>query len=75
MAQTLNIFRDIYNLLQILILSVVENRVVDDDAIDIVVCVRSEDGVFDFVARDEAACIADSTMLTYEVNTKKKNNF
>jgi hypothetical protein len=49
-AQTLDILGDINYLLQVLILAVVEDRVVDNNAVDIVVGVGGEDGAFNIVA-------------------------
>lgn len=59
-AQTLDVFGNIHNLLQVLVMSIVENGVVDDDTVDVVVAVRGQDGFFDVVARDFAEGILES---------------
>ena len=62
-AEALDIFTDISNLLQVLVLAVVENWVVDDDAVDGVVGVGGQDGAFEFFAvnfaQGELASTAD----------------
>lgn len=50
MAETFYILGYVDNLLQVLVVSVVENRVVYDDAVNIRVDVCSQDGFFDIVA-------------------------
>jgi hypothetical protein len=52
MAETLDILANINDLLQVLVLTVVEDRVVDDNAIDVRVGVGGDDGLFDVVAGD-----------------------
>ena len=42
MAQTLDVFTDVGDLLQVLILTVVEDGVVDDDAVDSIVGVGGQ---------------------------------
>jgi hypothetical protein len=62
-TQALDVLGDVHNLLQVLVLSVVEDGVIHDDAVDRVVCVRGEDGLFDIVAGDFAAGVVETTML------------
>ena len=50
MAETLDVFTDVGNLLEVLVLAVVEDRVVDDDAVDGVIGVGGEDGAFELFA-------------------------
>lgn len=65
-AETLDILTDIDNLLQVLVLTVVEDGVVDDNAVDVRVGVGRDDGLFDVVAGDftkgilEAAVYSDT---------------
>lgn len=51
-AETLNILADIDDLLQVLVLTVVEDGVVDDNAVNVRVGVGRDDGLFDVVAGD-----------------------
>ena len=60
-AQTLDIFGNIHNLLQVLVVAIVENGVIDDNTIHVVVAVRGQDGFFDVVAGDIAEGIREST--------------
>jgi hypothetical protein len=60
-AETLDIFGDVDDLLQVLVLAVVEDRVVDDDAVDVVVGVGGQDGSFDVIAGDFAEGIRETT--------------
>jgi hypothetical protein len=60
-AETLDIFGDVDDLLQVLVLAVVEDRVVDDDAVDVVVVVGGQDGSFDVIAGDFAEGIREAT--------------
>lgn len=62
MAETLDVFGNIDNLLQVLVLAVVEDRVVDDDAVDIVVGVGGQDGTFDIVAGDFVEGVLEATI-------------
>ena len=62
MAEAFDIFGDVDNLLEVLVLSVVEDWVVDDDAVDVLVAVGGDDGVFDLVAGYGAERIAVSTV-------------
>lgn len=64
-AEALNIFGDIDDLLQVLVLAVVEDRVVDDDAVDVVVGVGGQNGFFDVVAGDFAEGVLESTGGTF----------
>lgn len=61
-AQTLDILGDINNLLQVLILAVVEDWVVDDDAVDFVVGVGGEDGAFNIVAGNFAEGVLEAAI-------------
>jgi hypothetical protein len=60
-AQTLHILGYIDDLLQVLVLAVVEDWVVYDDAVDVRVGVGGEDGFFDVVFGDVAARVAVAT--------------
>lgn len=62
MAKTFYILRDIHDLLQILVLPVVEDRVVYDDAVDVGIGIGSQDGLFDVVARDFTKSITESAV-------------
>lgn len=62
-AQTLDILADVHDLLQVLVLAVVEDGVVYDDAVDLGVFVGAEDGFFDVVAADRAEGVLESTAL------------
>lgn len=60
-AKALHILRYIDDLLQVLVLSVVENRVVHDDAVDFLVGIGGEDGIFNVVLGDFTKSITEST--------------
>lgn len=62
-TQTLDVLGDVHDLLQVLVLSVVEDGVVDDNAVDGVVGVGGEDGLFDIVVGDFAAGVAETTAI------------
>lgn len=62
MAETFDVFGNIDNLLQVLVLTVVEDRVVDDDTVDVVVGVGGQDGTFDIVAGDFAEGVREATI-------------
>lgn len=62
-AQTLDILADVHDLLQVLVLAVVEDGVVYDDAVDFGVFVGAEDGFFDVVAADFTEGVLESTVL------------
>ena len=47
MAEALDVFTDVGDLLQVLVLAVVEDGVVDDNAVDGVIGVGSQDGAFE----------------------------
>lgn len=51
-AQALDVFGYVDDLLQVLVLAGAEDRVVDDYAVDVVVGVGVQDGLFDVVAGD-----------------------
>ena len=54
MTEPLDIFAYICDLLQVLVLSVIENWIVDDDPIDIAIGICSEDSAFELFAVDFA---------------------
>lgn len=64
-AQAFHVLGHVDNLLQVLVLSVVEDWVVNNDAVDGVVSVGGQDGFFDVVAGDFAERILESTGGTY----------
>ena len=49
MTEAFDIFSDVNDLLQVLILPVVKNWIVDDDAVDDFIVVGRDDGIFDIV--------------------------
>lgn len=61
-AEPFDVFVHVHDLLQVLVLAVVEDRVVDDYAVDVWVGVGSEDGFFDGVAGDVAEGVAEATV-------------
>ena len=61
-AEPFDVFVHVHDLLQVLVLAVVEDRVVDDYAVDIWVGVGSENGFFDGVAGDVAEGVAEATV-------------
>ena len=61
-AEPFDVFVHVDDLLQVLVLAVVEDRVVDDYAVDIWVGVGSENGFFDGVAGDVAEGVAEATV-------------
>jgi hypothetical protein len=61
-AQTLDVLADVHDLLQVLVLSVVEDRVVDDNAIDVGVGVGGDEGIFDIVAGNFTEGILEATL-------------
>lgn len=61
MRQTLDILLDIDYLLQILVLSIVEYWVVDDDAIYTVVLVGSNNRLFDIIFGDVSDAVLEAT--------------
>jgi hypothetical protein len=64
-AQAFDVLGHIDDLLQVLVLAVVEDRIVDDDAVDVVVGVGGQDGFFDVVAGDFAERVLESTGGTF----------
>lgn len=60
-TETLNILADIDDLLQVLVLPVVEDRVVDNNAVDVRVVVGGDDGLFDVVAGDFAEGVFEAS--------------
>lgn len=60
-TEALDVLLNVDDLLQVLVLSVVEDRVVDDDAVDLGVGVGGKDRFFDLVARRFAEAIAEAT--------------
>jgi hypothetical protein len=64
-AQAFDVLGHIDDLLQVLVLAVVEDRVVDDDAVDVVVGVGGQNGFFDVVAGDFAEGVLESTGGTF----------
>lgn len=61
-AETLDVLGHINYLLQVLVLAVVEDRVVDDDSVDVAVGVGGENGFFDVVAGHFAHAVLESTV-------------
>ena len=61
-AEPFDVFVHVHDLLQVLVLAVVEDRVVDDYAVDVWVDVGGEDGFFDGVAGDVAEGVAEATV-------------
>ena len=61
-AEPFDVFVHVHDLLQVLVLAVVEDRVVDDYAVDVWVGVGSEDGFFDGVAGDVPEGVAEATV-------------
>lgn len=61
-AETLNILANIDDLLQVLVLPVVEDRVVDDNAVDVRVSVGAQNGLFDVVAGDFAEGVLEAAV-------------
>jgi len=61
-AEAFDVFVHIDDLLQVLVLAVVEDGVVDDDAVDFAVGIGGEDGFFDVVARDFAEGVAEAAV-------------
>ena len=61
MRQTFDIFLDVHNLLQVLILAVVEDRVVHNDAVYSVVVVRSDNRFFNVVFAYCSKTVFEST--------------
>ena len=61
MRQTFDILFDVDNLLQILILSIVENGIVDDDSVYAIVLVCGNDGLFYVILPDGANSVLKST--------------
>ena len=62
MAETFYILCYVDNLLQVLVLAVVEDRVVYDDAVDVRVGIGGQDGLFDIIPRHFAESVAESTV-------------
>lgn len=61
-AEAFDVFVHVDDLLQVLVLAVIEDGVVDDDAVDFGVGVGGEDGFFDVVARDFAEGVAEAAI-------------
>ena len=61
-AEPFDVFVHVHDLLQVLVLAIVEDRVVDDYAVDVWVGVGSENGFFDGVAGDVAEGVAEATV-------------
>lgn len=64
MAETFDVLGDVDDLLEVLVLPGVEDRVVDNYPIDVRVCVRGDYGVFDIVLVDLAEGVAESTVIS-----------
>jgi hypothetical protein len=64
-AKTLDILADIDDLLQVLVLTVVEDRVVDDDAVDVRVGVGGDDGLFDIAVGDFAEGVLEASVQEF----------
>jgi hypothetical protein len=62
-AEALYILGNVDNLLEVLVLSVVEDGVVYDDAVDVGVDVRGQDGFFEVIAVYFAEGVAISTIF------------
>ena len=63
-AEAFNILGNVNDLLEILVLSIVEYRIVDYDPINIRVGICFKDSVFDVIAGDFAKSITESTIET-----------
>ena len=61
MTESLNVFEDIDNLLQVLILAVIEDWIVDDDTINGGVSVRGQDSFFNVITGNFTKRILEST--------------
>lgn len=64
MAETFDVLGDVDDLLEVLVLPGVEDRVVDNYPIDVRVGVRGDYGVFDIVLVDLAEGVAESTVIS-----------
>lgn len=62
MRKTFDIFRYVDDLLEVLVLTVVEDRIVNDDAVDGWVGVGGDDGFFDVVAGDMTEGVEEPTL-------------
>lgn len=60
-TETLDILANIDDLLQVLVLPVVEDRVVDDNSVDVRVIVGGDDSIFDVVAVDFAEGVFEAS--------------
>ena len=63
MGEAFDIFGDVYDLLQVLILSVAEDGIVHDDAVDFGIVVRIDDGVLEEFAIDFSELECEATIL------------
>lgn len=61
MTQPFDVLGYIHDLLQVLVLTVVEDGIINDYAVDIVVGVGGQDGFFDFFFVDVAAGVLETT--------------
>lgn len=61
-AKTLDILADIDDLLQVLVVTVVEDGVIDDNAVDVGVAVGGDDGLFDVVLGNLAEGILEAAV-------------
>ena len=61
MTEALDVFGDVHDLLEVLVLSVVENGIVDYDAVDIIVRIGGQERIFDLVTVNLAQAIPEST--------------
>lgn len=68
-TEALDIFTYVDDLLEVLILAVVEDRVVDDDSVNVRVVVGRENGLFDVIARRGTEGIAESTVFEDSIST------
>lgn len=62
MRQAFDIFANVYDLLQVLVLSIAKDGVVDDDAVDGVVVVGIDDGVLKEFAVDLSKLEREATV-------------
>lgn len=68
MTKTFHVLGNVDNLLKILILSVIEDRIVDDYAINGLVRIGSNQGLFNLVFVDFAECVQKATVESQVVS-------
>lgn len=72
-TEALDVLADIYNLLKVLVLTIVEDRIVDDNAVNAIIMIRSQYMTFEFFAVNLSQLEFNVTDIASEMS-KSKNS-